>query len=390
MNSLRRVEDGERVAAGASGANGANGTNGSAPAARARYAYAWGAESFASMRLTARLLDEGFKLAVATEPFRAAGTEFGRGSVIARVERNPAALHDRVRALADSLGVPLHALEGARVDSGPDLGEDPVVELDRPRIAVITDEPTDDRAYGATWFTLERRLGLPFSALKLEQLEEAELARYDVIVLPHGAPAAYERMLGESGIARLSRWARDGGTLVLIKGAAALATRDGVKWTSATLKRHEMPVRLFFDEPADTARRGAAREAADTAGAPTRSMDMVRTPGAILRLKVDPEHFLGFGYERDVGATVQSNYIFTVSRDGANVAAYPGESSLELAGWIWPEARRALARSLYAWAEPMGRGQAILFADDPNFRATQLSTLRLFFNAVVLGPSFVR
>ena len=121
----------------------------------------------------------------------------------------------------------------------------------------------------------------------------------------------------------------------------------------------------------------------------TREMDLVRTPGAILRVKVDPEHWLGFGYDRDTAATVQSNYAFTLSRTALHVAAFPGEDQLELGGFVWPEARKALAKSLFAWVEPIGRGQAIFFAEDPNFRASQLSTLRMFFNAVVLGPSFV-
>jgi hypothetical protein len=121
----------------------------------------------------------------------------------------------------------------------------------------------------------------------------------------------------------------------------------------------------------------------------TRDMDLVRTPGAILRVKVDPEHWLGFGYDRDTAATVQSNYAFTLSKTALHVAAFPGEDQLELAGFMWPEARKALAKSLFAWVEPAGRGHVIFFAEDPNFRASQLSTLRMFFNAVVLGPSFV-
>ena len=71
----------------------------------------------------------------------------------------------------------------------------------------------------------------------------------------------------------------------------------------------------------------------------TREMDLVRTPGAILRVKVDPEHWLGFGYDRDTAATVQSNYAFTLSKTALHVAAFPGEDQLELAGFMWPEAR---------------------------------------------------
>ncbi|MDQ3950745.1 MAG: hypothetical protein M3282_10405 [Gemmatimonadota bacterium] len=373
----------------------------------ARYGYLFSSESFSSMRLVAQLLGQGFNLAVATQPFRVVGTDFPRGSILARVERNPAALHDRVAALAAENDVRVHALNSARVESGADFGEDPVVELKRPRIAVVTDEPTDERAYGATWFTLERRLGTGFTALKIEQLKTGDLGRYNVIVLPHGAPGDYHDLLGEQGIAKLRRWTQDGGTLVLMKGAAAFATRRGVEWTSARLKRHTLPVRLFFEAPLgegamedptrerrragrDTAGTAAAGRRDTTAAAPTREMDLVRTAGAILRVRIDPEHFLGFGYDGDVGATVSGTYAFTISRDAHNAAAFPDERSLRLAGHMWPEAQRTLARSLYAWVEPAGRGQVILFADDPNFRATQLSTMRLFFNAVVLGPSFGR
>lgn len=362
----------------------------------ARYGYLFGPESFASMRLASALLDEGFNLAVVTENVRVLGREFAAGSIVARSERNPEALRERVAALASRHRVQVHALGGARTEAGFDLGEDRVVELRRPRIAVITDEPTDDRGYGATWFTLERRLGLPFTALKTADVSGANLSRYNVIVLPNGSPAAYQDALGEAGIARLRRWTQDGGTLVLIKGAAAMATRPGVEWTSARLRRHEMPVRLFFDEAGDSAAAPAAPAAgargarADTAANPRRDMELVRTAGAILRVRVDPQHFLGFGNDGDLAATVQGNYAFTISREGQNVAAFPAERELRLAGFMWPEAQRAMARSLYLWTESAGRGQTILFADDPNFRATQLSTTRLFFNAVVLGPSFTR
>jgi hypothetical protein len=343
-----------------------------------RYAYAVAGDSLASMGFAAALLNEGFNLAVATQPFRAAGRDFPRGSILARVERNPASLGDRAAALAEQHRVGLAGLNSARVDSGADLGEDPIVELAKPRIAVITDQPTDERSYGATWFTLERRLGYPFTALKADMVRNADLGRYDVVVFPHGAPAAYQDTLGEQGIAKLRRWTQDGGTLVLIKGAAAMATRKGVEWTASTLKRGEATIRLFFDQPS-------------SAEKPlTREMDLARTPGAILRVKVDPEHFLGFGYDRDTAATVQSNFAFTVSRTAQHAAAFADEQGVRLAGFMWPEVQQAMARTLFAWVEPAGRGNVILFAEDPNFRATQLSTLRMFFNAVFLGPSFAR
>jgi hypothetical protein len=372
-----------------------------AEAGTPRYGYAFRGDTFGAMRLTAQLLRERFNIAVATEPFTLQSVEFPRGTVIARSERNPEGLHARLRELVKDARVELVRLDSARVDRGSDLGEDPIVELRHPRIAVVTDEPTDDRSYGATWFTLEQRLGLPFTALRTDQIRNADLGRYNVIVLPHGSPSAYQDILGEPGISKLRRWTQDGGTIVLLKGAAAFGTRKGVEWTASTLKRHEATIRLFFeDDGAVPGKAGVAvlktgpnkeQEQKAEADKPlTRDMDLVRTPGAILRVKVDAEHWLGFGYDRDTAATVQSNYAFTLSKTALHVAAFPGDDQLELAGFMWPEARKALAKSLFAWVEPAGRGQVIFFAEDPNFRASQISTLRMFFNAVALGPSFIR
>jgi hypothetical protein len=367
-------------------------------APQARYAYAFTPDSLTSMRLTADLLRDGFNVAVASEPFKVDGRDYPRGSVIARTERNPDGLHARLQKAGGDLGIV--ALQSARVQTGADLGEDPVIELAKPRLAVVTDEPTDDRSYGATWFTLERRLGYPFTALKADMVRTADLSRYNVIVFPHGNPATYQETLGEPGLARLRRWTQDGGTLVLIKGAAAMATRKGIEWTSSTLRRDEAQVRLFFEQPQAAAPDGKpadpkAADAKTTDPRPaerpiTRDIDLARTPGAILRVKVDPQHFLGYGYDRDTAATVQSNYAFTISRTGQNAAAFPDARTVKLAGFMWPEVQEAMSRTLYAWVEPAGRGNVILFADDPNFRASQLSTLRMFFNAVFLGPSFAR
>jgi hypothetical protein len=340
-----------------------------------RYGYLFANDTYTSMQAVAELLRKGHNLVIATQPFSVQGRQFPRGAVLARTERNGANLHADMSAVHGRVDV--LRLDSARVTAGPDFGEDPFVETRAPRIAVVTDEPTAETAYGATWFTLEQRLGLPFTAIKIEQLLSADLTRYNVIVMPDGAAGGYESALGENGAARLRRWAQEGGTLVLIKGAAVFASRKGVEWTSAALKRTEQPVQSFFDDkPADK---------------PTmHEVDLPRVPGAILRVKLDPQHWLAYGAGDATAATISGTYAFTPGRTARVAAAYPAAKTLKLAGFMWPESGPALERTPYAWIERQGRGQIVLFADDPNFRATQLSTLRLFFNAVVLGPTFAR
>jgi hypothetical protein len=67
----------------------------------------------------------------------------------------------------------------------------------------------------------------------------------------------------------------------------------------------------------------------------------------------------------------------------------PGhELQLRMSGLLWPEASHRLANSACLTRESFGRGQIILFAAPPNFRATARGTMRLFLNAVVYGPGF--
>lgn len=55
-------------------------------------------------------------------------------------------------------------------------------------------------------------------------------------------------------------------------------------------------------------------------------------------------------------------------------------------GLLWPEARDRIASSAWVTRESVGRGQVILFAHAPAFRAAQLGAMRVLENALILGP----
>ena len=50
------------------------------------------------------------------------------------------------------------------------------------------------------------------------------------------------------------------------------------------------------------------------------------------------------------------------------------------------DARPQLANKRFLVQQPMGSGQLIAFAEDPNYRAYAEATQLLFINAVLLGP----
>lgn len=61
---------------------------------------------------------------------------------------------------------------------------------------------------------------------------------------------------------------------------------------------------------------------------------------------------------------------------------------LRMSGLLWPEAAHRLANAAYVTRESLGRGQIILFAAPPTFRASSRGTMRVFQNALVYGPGF--
>jgi hypothetical protein len=345
---------------------------------------------------------------VARRPFSAGGREWPFGTFVVRRERNPDAVHARLAALAEAAGVEAVAVNTAWTEKGPDLGSATIDSLKKPRIAVVADAPAEDTAYGAIWFLLERRLEQPFTALRAEEIAGADLRRYDVIVLPDGAAAAYKKRLGDDGIARLTAWIKDGGTLVCTGGAAALAADKKAGWTRARVlgpaaEDEEEDAEEEGEDEAEPADKPAvakkAGEAEKTAAAVLETERELRrqeerrreetevTPGAILAAELDLRHFLAYGYHTSpVPVLVASDRVLAASPTGANVARIRAADPV-LSGFTWPEAAERLRGAAYLIDEPQGRGRVILFADDPNFRNFWRGLEKLFTNALLLGPS---
>ncbi len=352
---------------------------------RARYGYIFSYETEAASRLLAQLLAADFKAAVATQDFRAGGTEFKKGALLLRVERNRAELHQFIAERAQKLGVRVYAVDSAWTESGPALGSASFVDLQKPRIAVAFAEPTAQGSVSSIWFILDQELGIPFTALAVRKLRTPEIYKYNVIVLPDGSPEEYREMLGEPGLARLKEWLKSGGTLVAIKRAAAFAAMKGVELTTAEILSP-------FDEQADKQDKEKKEEE-------RKKIEAVFTPGAILRVNLNNDYYLGYGCDKEIatmkfsprrwGGAVPVDLVLAPARKGANLGVYP-EERLRLAGFMWEEAEKNLAGTAYLVVEPIERGQVILFADDPNFRLYWRGLRKLFLNSLLLAPGFAR
>lgn len=117
--------------------------------------------------------------------------------------------------------------------------------------------------------------------------------------------------------------------------------------------------------------------------------ELAETPGAILRVKLDVEHWLAYGCRRVVHVPVDGNRIFCpLQRDqGDNVGQYVSQDRLLASGFMWDETRKRTAHQAYFLHQSRGRGHVVAFAEDPNFRGLCDGLHLLLFNAVFFGPA---
>jgi zinc carboxypeptidase len=408
---------------------------------RAQVAYIIPYERNGSASLVFRLLREGFKLAVSMKTLNAGGRDWPRGTVVARVSRNPETLHERIAQLARATGVDVTAVGTGFPETGETgVGSETVVSLRRPKIIVAADEPVSTNGYGAMWWTFDR-MGVDFTPMTIDAIKSTRLDNYNVIILPDGSAGGYFSRFGKGGIDALRGWVERGGTLVLIKGAAVFGAIKDVNFTSARLVGSDeddqkpdaggggtpaqasptpTPQDAAVANTAQTAaqRRGrretqsatSTPEQAGVTSAQTEKMEGAppdlppiaspsarpgrvpeAVPGAIMRATLDRRTPLTYGYEQEtLPVLVSSGYFFRPSKEGTNAVVFSGEGGrpLHVAGFIWPTTESLLRGTSYVIDEPTGRGHVVLFAEDPNFRAIWRSTTRMFFNSFLFQPIF--
>jgi hypothetical protein len=236
-----------------------------------------------------------------------------------------------------------------------------------------------------------------------QQIRGVDLSRYDVLVLPDagGFGGGYANALGEDGARKIQEWISNGGTLVTFGEATRWLTEEKVGLLATTREfrtaRRDGPPPE--QPPADKKPGGEDKPDASKA-APAKPFDYDRaiepekelpgvTPGAILRITVDNEHWLGFGYDGDANVMVQSRNIFTPLKldKGRNIGVYMPEEKLLLSGFTWADAKSQLAGKAYLMHQTRGRGHLVAFAEDPNYRAFCHGLDLLVCNALFFGPA---
>ena len=304
--------------------------------------------TLAASKILNSLLSEDYRVRIARKSFTIDRVEWPAGSLVVRVNRNPESIHNRIKELAQKHGVDVTSVSNLLVEAGIDLGSNNINTLNKPEIALMTESPVSSGSYGVIHYLFEREFGLPFTRLNARNL--SNLNGYNVVILPSGN---YSSVLNENQLDSFKEWIRAGGTVVAVSGATSWLRQAGIS-----------QVKLSTERPR-------------------------RTPGAIVRVNINPQSFLSYGVPDSVAALVRSSSLYLPFEDdeSKNVGRFASFKDLKLSGFIWPKAEELLAEKGWLFMERYGRGKLILFTEDPNFRASYDGLNKLFLNAILLGPS---
>ncbi|TDJ36103.1 MAG: peptidase [Gammaproteobacteria bacterium] len=360
------------------------------------YAYAFAWSDYYAPRALNRVLSAGLMARGALQPFSVRTSQgdmsFDRGTIVVpfdRQEKNP----DEIKAIMESVaandGVTVHSLTSGQSTigtAGVNVGGRSFAELQQVKVLLIIGRDTDLYNAGEIWHLLDYRMQMAVSLHDRDRLDGIDWKQYTHLVFPGGE---YENYMPDY-VDRIRQWVAEGGTIIGI--------RQGAYWVRDNVLDYVEPVEgeaLVPDEDLETGtghddlldEEAIETERYDYADKQDiEAADLIR--GAIFSGDLDITHPLGFGYS-DRNIALHKNLSDIMERPVnpfATVISY--QTPPVLSGFASQENQAAIEGTAALIAERKGSGSVILFADDPNFRATWFGTNKLFLNALFYSKAF--
>lgn len=244
---------------------------------------------------------------------------------------------------------------------GIDMGSGKSPTVKQPKIAMLVGQGVNATDAGEVWHLLDQRLAIPATHLEISTFNRVDLSRYSTLIMVGGAYGALNKE-------RLKTWIENGGVLIACEEAVEWCANNGI--SKVKFKSTGSLV--------DSTRMLSYADREEVVGAQ-------RMTGAIFRADADKTHPLCFGYENDYIDMFKTNNVFIAA--SANPYAAPvryGSNPLQ-SGYVTKQNYEGVKGSASVLVQTVGRGRVIHMADNPNFRAFWLGSMRLFTNALFFG-----
>ncbi len=316
---------------------------------------------------------KGFSVERLTHPLHYNGKIISSGSFIIYGLSKP----ERTELIYSELNVdPVYLEEKPDYQAG---------KLEVPRIALV-ESYLHDMDAGWTRFLFDH-YHIPYTVIRPGDFEKTDFtASFDVVVFPSNNkevlmsgkykrdddyyisdyPPEYTKGIGDKGMARLMEFLDNSGLIVAWGASTELFSGTlKIKKSETETEEFQLPFRNI-----------------------SKDLKGLYVPGSFNRILVKPDHPLTYGMPAESGVFYRGSPVFSTSlpnfdMDRRVIAAFP-KKDIMLSGYIEKEELLS-EKPVMLWLKK-GKGQLVLFAFNPQFRASTAADYKLLFNAILLSP----
>ena len=334
------------------------------------YAYIIDSQDYNIPAVTYDLLNNEVFTSASFKPFTiqtSTGTKsFNYGSLIiplsVQKKLNSDELYEKMKSIQKKYDVNIYSVESGLSSSGVDLGSGYVMPLNKPSAMMLIGTGVRSYEAGEVWHLLDQRVGMPITKVPIRNFDNISMDKYNVLVLVSG-----NYKFSDNQIEKIKTWAENGNTIISI-GSGSKLLIDKKIVDENLLEKEESNAMNYLAY-------GDARE--------NRGKEQIG--GVILNSIIDLSHPLAFGYENNSLPLYKNNSIWLKpSKNNYSSVVRYSENSL-IDGFLSENNKAKIKESVSLVVSRVGRGIAVMFADNPNFRGAWYGTNRLFLNAILLG-----
>jgi hypothetical protein len=344
---------------------------------KSEYAYIMDWDDYYAPSALYYLQSKGIKVSSAFKPFsistNAGNKSFNYGTIMIPVSKQKKSSADVYKIVAEAqkkYNVPVYAAKTGFSIKGIDLGSNNFRTLTKPKAAILVGNGVSSYEAGEVWHLLDTRVHMPITKIQMRSFTRVNLDKYNTLVMVSGS----YNQLDSIQIKRLKDWTSKGNTLITIASASRWAINK--KLVKEELTKKPKPKK---EDKKEVTKRLPYVEASEHIG-------RERLGGAIFNVDLDVTHPLGFGYRNNQLPVYKNNNVFITPSKNAysTVAKYTEDAHVD--GYISTDNYEIFLKpSASLIVSPIGRGRAVMFADNPNFRGAWYGTNRLFLNALFIG-----
>jgi hypothetical protein len=337
---------------------------------RSNYAYVFKWNEYYAPRALYRLQNDGIRTLVASTPFSMVTSdglkEFGYGSILVSLgiqDTDQEEIHRIVDEIVEKDAVTVYSLNTGLTQRGIDLGSPSFHMLEKPTVAVIGGRGNVVSEIGEVWHLFDQRMNIPTTILEKHIIPDADLTRYNVIVMGSGN----YHDLSSATVDKIKDWVRNGGTLIAMRGALNWVRSQGLA-----------DINLVSREALNTDQSRYA-DLSNLRGAQV-------IGGSIFNAKLDITHPIGYGFTDENITIFRNTNTFIEKPDNpfATPLYYDADNPLA-SGYISDQNLNRIGGTASTIVSSHGSGRVITMIDNPNFRAFWFGTNKLFLNAVFFG-----